>query len=221
MITSMVASTGLYSSLYNITYTILSCVFYSWLDNDLKKRCGTFGPRAMSTFHAIVVSILSILHIYNSFAAIYFSILIRWISTGYFVIDLFNVTADLKRRISVFNVMIFIHHFISILWIRNFPLHLAYMTAHGMLTEMSTPFVNICWYLKKSSCDDLYKSRLDYKVSGFIAWILFLSLRIINYSVVLWNFIPQVGWITILGSLTVWTFNILWFPKVTKTMLFP
>jgi len=220
MITSTGVSTVSSTGLDNIAYSILSCVFYRWFDNYFRKRFATFGPRAMSTFHAIIVSIFTILYLHNSFESIYFSILLKWISTGYFIIDLFNVTDDLKRKFSVFNVMIFIHHFITVLWIRNFPLSLARLTAHGMLTEMSTPFVNICWYLKKTNLEH-YKTSVRYRVSGFFAWVLFLSLRIIDYGIQLWIFLPQVGFIPKMGAVTVWTFNIMWFPKVTNTMLLP
>ena len=217
---SIFASTGLVPVL-NITSILSSCVFYRWLDNSCKIRYRRFGPRAISTIHAILTSFLGILCLKDILPDVYFMILVRWISTGYFFIDTITVIRELYQRVTVFNAMIIIHHIIAILLLSMFPIHLAHFTAHGFLTEMTTPFINICWYLRKTSRDTLYKSTFLYQFSGFCAWFLFLILRIVNYSVQMYIFLPEVSWSIRVCCISVWILNVLWFPKVTTSFLFP
>ena len=137
---------------------VLSCAVYIILDRYFRTKYSLYGPRMISTVHAIAVCMASFPILLDMIHPLQYREILRFCSFGYFTVDGILTAFDLKKKYSHLNVTMVIHHIIAFYWLVVLPEQFIGLTAHGFITELSTPFLNGCWYVKK-------KYPSNYKIS--------------------------------------------------------
>ena len=143
-----------------------------------------WNSRIVSTCHAVIASILSFYIYWTNeeyainivFAQPDSTVVLSCFSTGYIIFDTILLILNRGEQ-SIFGWPIFIHHIVSILTVLlNFTFGFA--SAGGiflLITESSTPFVNLRWMLVKCSLRD----SIWYSCNGIALAATFFMCRVV------------------------------------------
>ena len=160
--------------------TILPSVFFYRQGNiylQSKNRCASEKIRILSTFHAVSTITLSFLYLYNRVSSVYFIYGLRVVSYGFFLMDLSHIILYKNQYSTKLLYSYYLHH-IGVLFALTYMHGNAYILARGYISEISTPFMNLSWFLNKTK----YKNHL-YFINGLLILYFFLYARIYN----IWN----------------------------------
>jgi len=146
--------------------------------------------------------------------------------TSYLFIDGTLQLPDLITKPSFNLILSIIHHFVG-----GYGIYLIGSERKGLFlgvyfaaTEISTPLLNICWYLRKTNVHESYIRKLF-----FLFYILFIISRILtipilvyylNYNAYLISKLDPIQEMMVYyGSYTLVLLNIVWFLAITKKIL--
>lgn len=221
---------------YDLTGFISPLLFSAYGKLDGKVRM-EWNNRGFSTFHAVFVSVASIyllvisdqfdesVHgdsVINSTTRLSESVM--GISLGYFVADLMMIFWHFPTLGGVEYVF---HHCLSM-----FSIILSVTSGQAqfyifmvLLSEATTPFVNLRWYLDASG----QKGSKAYTLNGialFLGWLVARILLFIYFFVHMYSHFHQVKQVFPLGYYSLIavgpvlsTMNLLWFWKITKGLI--
>ena len=188
--------------------------FFFFSEIILKKLGQTEKNRLFSTFHALFTFGNSLCFLNNQIS-IDFYLRVSVLSIVYAIYDIYFL---IKYKTHSYKYLI-IHHLIIIianLWI-NFwgDLTTLNLVAYNYLTEISTPFLNLCLYLYQNKKKDLAIFKINiFKVSNLILVTTFFTFRILfgiylikKYFFYNWLFIFQI---------ILFYLNCIWFFKILK-----
>ncbi|EOA21368.1 hypothetical protein CARUB_v10001728mg [Capsella rubella] len=221
---------------YDLTRFISPLLFgvYGKLDSKVRME---WNNRGFSTFHAVLTSVASIyllvisdqfdenVHgdaVINSTTRLSESVM--GISLGYFLSDLAMIFWHFPALGGIEYVF---HHFLSM-----FAIILSVTSGQSqfyifivLLSEATTPFVNLRWYLDTSG----QKGSKAYTLNGialFLGWLVARILLFIYFFVHMYLHFHQVKQVFPLGFYSLLTIppalavmNLIWFWKITKGMI--
>ncbi|KAL1198458.1 hypothetical protein V5N11_022639 [Cardamine amara subsp. amara] len=221
---------------YDLTGFISTLLFsvYGKLDNKVRME---WNNRGFSTFHAVFTSVASIylLVISDQFdenvhgdsvinSTTRLSEAVMGISLGYFLLDLAMIFWHFPTLGGIEYVF---HHGLSM-----FAIILSVTSGQSqfyifivLLSEATTPFVNLRWYLDTSG----QKGSKAYTLNGialFLGWLVARILLFIYFFVHMYLHFHQVKQVFPLGFYSLLTIppalammNLLWFYKITKGLI--
>ncbi|CAN8246632.1 unnamed protein product [Cochlearia groenlandica] len=236
LLTSVFSGIILCRIVYELTRFISPLLFPSYGKLDSKVRM-EWDNRGFSTFHAVVVSVASIyvlvisdqfdenIHgdsVINSTTTLSESVL--GTSLGYFLADLGMILWNFPALGGVEYVL---HHCLSM-----FSIILSVTSGQSqfyifivLLSEATTPFVNLRWYLDTSG----QKGSKAYTLNGialFLGWLAARILLFIYFFVHMYFHFHQVKQVFPLGFYSLLTIppalammNVVWFWKITKGLI--
>lgn len=213
---------------------LISPVYFKSYTNLTKPRQIEWSNRAMSTFHAVYIAIVSLYFVFWSdlysndlqrgpitLRSSTFSTSALGVSAGYFLSDLSMI---IWRYPSLGGMEYVIHHLLSIVGATYAILTseaqiYAYMI---LISEATTPWINIRWYLETAG---MKKSRA-YTINGVVIFLAWLVARIVLFIYLFYHaclYHDQVKQIHSIGALMVFVIpavlsvmNIVWFSKIYR-----
>ena len=195
-----------------ICLPLISIYLYSCINNYLNKFISNphYNIRIISSIHCFFCVMISSIFLLNLIDNNFYLNSIYLISPGYFILDFFYLIFFSPQ--SKLTYCYYFHHIISLTGIYfgiDYPIYLA----RGLLTELSTPFLNISWYLKKKK----YTKYIIYHINLIILYILFFICRIVNLSIMIF----EIEHYHLLYRCIIYFFTILnyiWFISISKIM---
>lgn len=175
--------------MFNIILPIFSILLYTYLDNLIVKSIPNmeYRIRVISIFHCGITVFFSIFYLINLFSSNIFVYIIYIISPGYFILDFRYLLKKSDGKNNLLQYSYYLHHSASLIGIYYGNLYPTYL-ARSFLTEISTPFLNISWFIrkainisKKNPYSNIYVNSI-YRVNLFIYFTLFIIFRIYNLT---------------------------------------
>ena len=171
-----------YDSLMLLFTTILpSILFYRTTNIYLmdRKVDSNKSIRILSSIHCISTVTLSYHFLNDTICQYWYSWLLGLSSYGFFVIDLAHLNIFKKSYQNKLLYSYYLHHTLVILCLLNINIFTD-KVAIGYLSEVSTLFLNISWYLNNKK----QKNNI-YIVNSIIILLLFLKYRLYNFYLLL------------------------------------
>ena len=188
--------------------------------------------RLMSTLNAIICCVMVYYELNNKKLLFImertgdFSTYSLLLFASYLFIDGTLQLPDLITKPSFNLILSITHHFVG-----GYGIYLIGSERKGLFlgvyfaaTEISTPLLNLCWYLRKTNTDEAYTRKLF-----FIFYILFIMSRIITIPILLYylnynaylisELEPIQEMMVYYGSYTLVLLNTFWFLAITKKIL--
>lgn len=190
-----------------------SIMFYRTVNINLQKwrnNSPTENIRIISSIHAIISSILSYAYLTKKISISLFSPAVGLVSYGYFLIDLSHILLYKKQYSQPLFYSYLFHHifaFIGLSYIDIYP----YYLARAYLAEISTPFLNLSWYLNKR-----HQKGILYFTNASLVVVLFFVFRILNLSQMLIKGPKDGPLIFPFLCFSFWLMNVLWMRGLTK-----
>ena len=163
---------------------IPSIIFYRTININLQKwrsNSPTENIRIISSIHAIITTVLSSAYLAGKLSLTTYSPCISLASYGYFLMDLSHILLYKNQYSKSLLASYLVHHSLAIVGISYIDLY-PYYIARGYLAELSTPFVNMSWYLSRNG-----KKEISYIINGCVVVLLFGVVRVINLAELLYN----------------------------------
>lgn len=178
----------------NLISSFLSIISYFLLNNYLSNKIVSFDYRirVISILHCFIIIFFSILYLGNFLSCYFYINSVYFISPGYFILD-FKYLISKSKNNNLLQYAYYLHHLGALIGIYFGNIY-PYFLARAFLTEISTPLLNISWFLKKimsekykiDSHTNLYLSII-YKINLISYFILFLIFRIYNLTDIVLN----------------------------------
>ena len=164
---------------------IPSIIFYRTININLQKWRSSSSPteniRIISSLHAILSTGLSSAYLCGKLPLNTFSWSIGFVSYGFSLVDLSYILLYENQYSKSLITSYIIQHLLTLVGISYINIY-PYYVARGYLAELSTPFVNLSWYLSRNG----YKDN-NYFINGSITLGLFGLVRIANITELLYN----------------------------------
>ncbi|KAG8659875.1 TLC domain-containing protein 4-B isoform X1 [Manihot esculenta] len=230
--TSIIVGISACKMVYDLTQ-LFSLVYFKSYSNLTKMQRVEWNNRAISTVHAIFITVISLYLVFCSdlysdhraelmiFQASSLSTFALGVSVGYFIVDLGMIIWFYP---SLGGMEYVIHHFISMVAVAY-----AMLIGEGQLyiymvliSETTTPGVNLRWYLDTAG---MKRSRA-YLINGvviFFAWLVARILLFMYFFYHVYLHYDQVKQLDNFGKVLILTvplvlsvMNIMWFWKIIK-----
>lgn len=199
---------------YSITLTIISCFIY----RNINLLCDTLTKnvdnkiKMVSSLHAINSTIISYCFLQNIIPEIYYYNLLFLNSIGYFISDTVYLFMYRKTMSNGLFWQFIYHHIVCFICLNNLHIY-PVLSAKGFLTEISTPFFNISWYLYKKNIKNLL-----YYINLSILYILFVKFRIIDlYCLYFSEYNTDLSSHSVMGVLII--LNTIWLYKLSTIII--
>ncbi|KAL6554436.1 hypothetical protein OROMI_020109 [Orobanche minor] len=218
---------------YDVSQLISAIYFKSYL-NLTKSRQIEWNNRAMSTFHAVYITPVSLYFVFRSDVFIgnlncgpitlqssTFSTCALGASVGYFISDLGMI---IWRYPSLGGMEYVIHHLFSLVAVSYAMLtgEVQFYTYVVLISEATTPWINIRWYLDAAGM----KRSGAYIVNGIVIFLSWLVARILLFIYMfchVYLYYDQVKQVHTMGVVLVFfvpfvlsVMNLMWFFKIFK-----
>ena len=174
---------------------------------------------SFSTIHALFIALCATLYVLNIIGN-YSIKQFFFISMSYYFADLYYDISS-TTKLTKLNYFAFCHHIIMIIiyYIIFFQINndinlenslLKYMN-RGLMSEYSVPILNYSWYLINTKQDKTVKML----ISSVLTLILYFITRVVNFTVILYNFWRDDLLLVIAIMLPLFLINYFWFYKLT------
>ncbi|KAL3633800.1 hypothetical protein CASFOL_022562 [Castilleja foliolosa] len=220
-------------TVYDLSQLISPVWFKSYL-NLAKSRQIEWSNRAISTFHSVYITIVSLYFVFSSelfvdnlhlgpftLRSSIFSTCALGVSVGYFLIDLGMIIWCYP---SLGGMEYVIHHLLSLV-----ALSYAMLTGQAqiytymvLISEATTPWINLRWYLDAAGM----KRSKAYTINGVVIFLAWLVVRILLFIYMFFHvyiYYDQVKHIHEMGVALVFlvpsvlsVMNVFWFCKIFK-----
>jgi len=204
---------------------------------ELYKMYWNHYTRVMSTIHAVGCVILSVIYIYLHYpnflefdfnriddsACKLMFITCAWM-VSYLLIDLlFMITEKTEDNPGMW----IIHHVLGIIGMFCFAYYgiLGYKGIYYALTEVTTIFINISWFMIKSKSNEKGLGKIIFLILGGLAWLLWLIVRVGGIPILIWLVIRDFDLIVelsifeifmvFIANPIIYLLNVIWFFKLT------
>jgi hypothetical protein len=127
-----------------------SFVFYRTLTVNLRDKYQDIfkAVRITSTFHSVSTVCCAGLYLSGLLSDDFFVSIIRLLMSGFFTYDIIHVLDNYKYYGKTPSQVFIAHHLVALYGLSYLPVYLPYV-APTLLTEITTPFVNLSWYSNK------------------------------------------------------------------------
>ena len=198
-------------------------IFWKWLIPSLlvyrqmnkalvqKKKIDPFvSSRILSTVHAVSTVCLCGAFLCNWISVGFLETGILLVSPAYFIMDLMHISVYYKKYQGPQYWSYILHHTITIYattLIRTYPEYYA----QAFLAELSTPFINLSWYLQRNNNRGKF-----YLANGLVTLGLFSTIRIYNYGNLLYKTLPTEPFTYNFLIMCLWGLNWVWTYKLSS-----
>jgi len=203
-----------------------------WCSVEFKQQA---ADRFLSTIHAIVFGALGVsVEVLTEPRCVTTS---SWtklpvlVFLGYLVVDLVSMSVcDIWQRWRPIDKgMIFHHVFILVMFIAGYETDVGLWWASALgINELSTPCVNIFWYLRHTG----QKDSKAFTINGLLLLVLFFLCRILYIPVNIFHFwekgfcqassnarYQRLAWVMFFGYVVIYALNLMWFQKLVAGAL--
>jgi len=210
------------SEILSVTSSLMLYKMMYYILEKMNPRNSLINSRIVSLIHAVFVTILSLdyLILGNEYNTVISSELycnrLQILSIGYFILDMMRTIKDRKYYKKYHVISFILHHILCILSFFGYHRLYPIITAKLYLSELSTPFVHIEYFISTFNHKILKKLRV---MNGTITLLLFFIFRIVNYTnLFVWSM--DKGLFEIVGITLMLSMNCLWFfEAVYKSLL--
>jgi hypothetical protein len=203
-----------------------------WCSTEFKRQA---ADRFLSTVHALVTGMLGLC--VEVFTEPQCMARTTWVGAlflvflGYLAVDLVSIiVCDLWKGWRPLDKPMLGHHvFILTFFTLGFVKDVGvWFGATLLINELSTPFVNIFWYLNYTG----RKESQAFKVNGVFLLLAFFLFRIVYIPLNFWHFIASglcqnsanseykhLSWLMVVGYASIYVLNLTWFSKILRGAL--
>jgi len=203
-----------------------------WCSIDFKKQA---ADRFMSTVHALVAGVLGLG--VEALTDPQCTTRMTWVSAvflmflGYLAVDLVSMCiCDVWQAWRPVDKSMILHHvFILSFFTLGYVVDVGVWFGSALLiNELSTPFVNVFWYLKYIG----QKESKAFKINGTVLLLTFFVFRILYIPFNFWHFqahglcldsenpaYQHLSWLMLIGYVAIYLINLFWFSKLVRGAL--